>query len=85
MKSILIATAALAALATAAAAQTDMVNSYTAAELQKARAAATAAGFTPLTVTTAQAHNLFLKATRDGKTYVLTVTPDGHVYPSTPS
>ena len=83
MKAIPTAAAALLALSTAAMAQATMVNSYTAADLARARAAATAAGFTAVTVATAQAGNLFLTATKEGKSYLLTITPDGKVYPST--
>lgn len=85
VRHIVILAAALPVLCAAAFAQPlpppGTVNSYTAADLAKARAAASAAGFTPGVVASAQAGNLFLKATKEGRTYFLTVTPDGQVYP----
>ena len=86
----LAAAAALLALSTPAAlAQLSSdhatVNSYTADDLRKAQAAVTAAGFTPGVVASAQAGNLFMKATKGGQNYFVTVTPDGHVYAGGPS
>jgi len=60
------------------------VNDYTAADLDRAQAAAQAAGYKPLEVTTAQAGNFFMKGEKAGQTFFLTVTPDGKVYPSAP-
>jgi hypothetical protein len=60
----------------------ETVNSYTADDLRKAQAAASAAGFTPGPVGSAQAGNIFMKATKGGQTYFLTITPDEHVYSS---
>lgn len=60
------------------------VNSFTPAQADKAREAARAAGYQPVTITFAQAGNFFINGTRDGRIYSLTVTPDGEVYASTP-
>jgi hypothetical protein len=83
MKTILVA-ASLLALSTAAMAQDATVNSYSSADEAKARAAVTAAGYTPVVVATAQAGNLFVKAMKDGQPYMITVTPDGHTYGGPP-
>lgn len=60
------------------------VNAYSPAQERHAEAAARAKGYSGLEVTMAQAGNLFLKGEKGGKTFMLTVTPDGKVYPSTP-
>jgi hypothetical protein len=60
------------------------VNSYTPAQEQKARAAAKAAGYDSGKVLFAQAGNFFFNASREGRRYALTVTPEGKVYASTP-
>jgi hypothetical protein len=64
---------------------TKTVNTYTPAEEKRADDAARTAGYAPGIVTMAQAGNLFLNATRDGRTFSLTVTPDEKIYASTPS
>jgi adenosylcobinamide amidohydrolase len=76
--------AGLLALSTAAMAQGAMVNSYSAADEAKAKAAVQAAGYTPGVIATAQAGNLFVRATKDGQPYMITVTPDGHAYGGPP-
>jgi hypothetical protein len=73
--------AVLAATATAAFAQAGTVDAYTPADEAKAKAAVSAAGYTPGMVATAQAGNLFLSATKGADKYFVTVTADGHVYP----
>lgn len=60
------------------------VNDYTPAQKAKAVSAAESQGFTNLEVTMAQAGNLFLKGLKGDQVYLLTVTPQGKVYPSTP-
>jgi hypothetical protein len=61
------------------------VNDYTAAESGRAEAAARNAGYDKFEITMVQDGNFFLKGEKAGQTYFLTVTPDGKVYPSTPS
>ena len=61
------------------------VNDYTAAESQRAEAAARSAGFDNLEITMVQDGNFFLNGQKQGETYSLTVTRDGKVYPSGPS
>ncbi len=60
------------------------VNDYTAAQSRRAEAAAQSAGFDKLEITMVQAGNFFLKGEKAGEKYLLTVTPDGQVYPSAP-
>jgi hypothetical protein len=77
------------ALAVAPAAAAEMarpatVNDYTPAQKDKAFSAARAQGYSGMAVTMAQAGDLFLKADKGGQQYLLTVTPDGKVYASTP-
>jgi hypothetical protein len=60
------------------------VDDYTPAQKDKAFAAARAQGYSGMAVTMAQAGDLFLKADRGGQEYLLTVTPEGKVYASTP-
>jgi hypothetical protein len=55
-------------------------NGYTAARRAQAEALAKAEGYTPTGVAGAQAGSLFLWATKGGKSYYLTVTPEGKVY-----
>jgi hypothetical protein len=61
------------------------VNDYTAAESGRAEAAARAAGFSDLEITTVQAGNFFFKAAKAGQACFLTVTPEGKVYSSAPA
>jgi hypothetical protein len=61
------------------------VNDYTAAESQRAEAAARSAGFYNLEITMVQDGNFFLNGHKQGGTYNLTVTRDGKVNPSAPS
>lgn len=76
----ILAAAVLAVSATAAFAQSGTVNAYSSADEAKAKAAVTAAGFTPGVVASAQGGNLFVVATKGTDKYMVTVTPDGHVY-----
>lgn len=64
---------------------TQTTNSYTPAQANQARDAARTAGYQPGAITFVQGENFFINATRNGQTFSLTVTPDGRVYPSTPS
>jgi hypothetical protein len=84
MTRISLAAALLTLCATAAFAQSGTVNSYTPAEAAKARAAVQAAGYTPGAIATAQAGNLFVRAKKGSDSYMVTVTPDGHVYAGPP-
>ena len=70
--------------AIAAAETAGSVNAYTAAEERQAGDTAKQAGYAPVTLAFVQAGNFFFNASRDGKTYSVTVTPDGKVYASTP-
>jgi len=65
--------------------QVSTVNSYTPAQEAFARQAATQAGFTAGPVLFAQDGNFFFNASKDGRSYALTVTPNGQVYASTPT
>ncbi|HEU4548944.1 MAG TPA: hypothetical protein VFS01_04560 [Rhizomicrobium sp.] len=58
------------------------VNDYTAAQSQRAEAAARSAGFSDLEIAMVQDGNFFLNGQKEGQSYSLTVTPDGRVYPS---
>jgi len=58
------------------------VDDYTAAQSQRAEAAARRAGFADLEIVMVQDGNFFLKGQKAGQSYSLTVTPDGAVYPS---
>jgi hypothetical protein len=60
------------------------VDDYTPAQKDRAFAAARADGFATPEVTMFQAGDFFLKGEKSGKSYLLTVTPRGKVYPSTP-
>jgi len=69
------------AVSTAAAfAQAGTVNAYSSADEAKAKSAVTAAGFTPGVVAAAQGGALFVTATKGTDKFMVTVTPDGHVY-----
>jgi hypothetical protein len=61
------------------------VDDYTAAQSQRAEAAARRAGFDKLEIVMVQDGNFFLQGQKQGQTYSLTVTRDGKVYPSSPS
>lgn len=73
-------TSAMAANTPKLATPVATVNSYTPAEEARARKAATDAGYVSPVVTSAQDHNFFMTASKDGKVYQLTVTPTGQVY-----
>ena len=75
--------APMAAVASQSTPQGSTVNSYTPAQEADAHNAATKAGFIPGPILFAQAGNFFLNGEKDGRSYSLTVTPDGHVYAST--
>ena len=59
---------------------TGTVNSYTAAELRRAQAAAQRQGFKPLDGVWAQAGTIFMNAEKDGNRHQLTITADGVVH-----
>ena len=61
---------------------TGMVNSYTAAELRRAEAAAQRQGFKPIGGVWAQAGTIFMNAEKDGNRHQLTITADGVVHVS---
>jgi hypothetical protein len=89
MKGMVLVAAAWLAVsgASAALAQSSppgTVNSYSAAEEQRARAAAQREGFTPIGRVWAQAGTFFLYATKDGNRHQLTVTPQGVVHATGP-
>ena len=58
------------------------VNDYTAAQSQRAEAAARNAGFGDLEIVMVQEGNFFLNGQKQGQSYGLTVTGDGKVYAS---
>ena len=61
------------------------VDDYTAAQSQRAEAAARRAGFADLAIVMVQDGNFFLNGQKEGQSYSLTVTRDGAVYPSSGS
>lgn len=61
------------------------VNDYTAAQSQRAEAAAQSAGFNDLEIVMVQDGNFFLNGQKQGQSYNLTVTRDGKVYSSSGS
>lgn len=61
------------------------VNDYTAAQSQRAEAAARSAGFSDLEIVMVQDGNFFLNGQKQGQSYSLTVTRDGQVYSSSGS
>ena len=61
------------------------VNDYTAAQSQRAEAAARSAGFDNCEIVMVQDGNFFLNGQKQGQSYSLTVTRDGKVYSSAPS
>ena len=61
------------------------VNDYTAAQSQRAEAAARSAGFDNLEIVMVQDGNFFLNGQKQGQFYNLTVTRDGKVYSSSGS
>jgi len=80
MKTISLAAALLAVSTAAAFAQAGTVNAWSSADEAKAKAAITAAGMTPGVVASAQGGALFVTATKGADKFMVTVTPDGHVY-----
>lgn len=58
------------------------VNDYTAAQSQRAEAAARSAGFGDLEIVMVQDGNFFLNGQKEGQSYSITVTRDGKVYSS---
>jgi hypothetical protein len=84
MTRISLATALLTLCTTAAFAQTGTVNGYTPAELAKAKAAVLAAGYVPGALGASQGGNFFINAKKGGDSYMVTVTPDDHVYAGPP-
>jgi hypothetical protein len=61
------------------------VNDYTAAQSERAEAAARSAGFGDLEIVMVQDGNFFLNGQKQGQSYSLTVTRDGKVYSSSGS
>jgi hypothetical protein len=61
------------------------VDDYTAAQSQRAEAAAQRAGFGHLEIVMVQDGNFFLNGQKEGQSYSLTVTRDGTVYSSSGS
>ncbi len=59
---------------------TGTVNSYTAAELRRAEAAAQRQGFKPVGGVWAQAGTIFMNAEKGGARHQLTITSDGVVH-----
>ena len=76
----LLAGGAVAQVQRSASSSTGTVNSYSAAELQRARAAAQRQGFTPLGGVWAQAGTIFMYASKGGDRHQLTITPEGQVH-----
>jgi hypothetical protein len=70
----------LATEALAQASHRGTVNDVSEAEIARARAAITRAGYTPTVLQFAQAGNLFFTAKKEGLTYGVTVTPSGETY-----
>lgn len=87
---IIVAAASLAFLGACAASasqstpQTGAVNSFSAADEQRARAAAQREGFTPIGALWAQAGTIFMYATKGSDRHQLTVTPQGNVHATGP-
>ncbi len=84
MKQILV-TSLILLVATAAFAQTPMrgtVNDVSQAQIARARAAITRAGYHPTVFQFAQDGNLFFTATKGDHSYGITVTPGDQVYVS---
>jgi hypothetical protein len=79
-----IALAGMALVLAAGSAMAQTVNDYTPTEQARAERAVRAAGFVPRGVSMAQDGYLFLRAEKDGKLYVITVSPRGETWPSTP-
>ena len=82
--SALIMTAAPAMALTMEMAHPVTVDQYTPAQKDKALGAARAQGYSDLSVAMYQAGSFFVKGDKGGNRYLMTVTPDGKVYPSTP-
>ncbi len=84
--------AAASLLASAATAQVERnaprsagtVNSYSAGEEQRARAAAQRQGYTPIGNAWAQAGTIFMYAAKEGGRHQLTITPEGVVHATPP-
>jgi hypothetical protein len=75
----------LAAVSFAAAQRgNDSVNGWSAAQRAKAEAAVKAAGFIPGEVAFAQGDAVFIYGVKGPDKYLITVTPDGKVYPGAP-
>ena len=63
---------------------TATVNGWTPAQRARAEAAVKAAGFIPGEVAFAQGDAVFIYGVKGPDKYLITVTPDGKVYPGTP-
>lgn len=87
MRLVSVALASLLLTGTSAFSQTQnfrgTVDEVTPAQLEKARAAATHAGYRPRVLQFGQDGNLFFTADREGKSYDVTVSPSGQVFAST--
>jgi hypothetical protein len=83
MKIAVLAMGLLLATASAPAAQPGnaSVNGFTAAQRARAETAVKAAGFIPGEVAFAQGDAVFIYGVKGPDKYLITVTPDGKVYP----
>ncbi len=86
-KSIIAAMLVLAAAAPVMAQQgaANSTNGWTNAQKTRAEAAVRRAGYAPGPISYAQAGSIFINGTKGGEKYLLTVTPQGRVYASTPA
>jgi hypothetical protein len=85
-KSIIAAALVVAAAAPVLAQQgTNSTNGWTNAQRTRAEAAVKRAGYAPGPISYAQAGSIFINGTKGGEKYLLTVTPQGRVFASTPA
>lgn len=86
MKIFVVALGLLLAAASVVSAQpgNSTVNGFTAAQRTRAEAAVKAAGFIPGEVAFAQGDAVFIYGVKGPDKYLITVTPDGKVFPGTP-
>lgn len=84
MRNAFLAAMVLVAGTTSALAAPATVNSYTASQEDRAKAAIVKAGFQPDALAMVQDWNFFFTATKGGDVYQATVTAGGKVFVSTP-